>query len=148
MDPSVKATILDILSKQTDMTIATIREDHYPQATTVSYVSDGLDISFGCSTRSQKARNIARHNKVSLTVTPSYTDWNSIRGLSLGGLAERVTDPSQITMIEALFFRKFPFVVQYAPDDRGELALHRIVPKIWSVLDYTKGFGHTDHVTM
>jgi nitroimidazol reductase NimA-like FMN-containing flavoprotein (pyridoxamine 5'-phosphate oxidase superfamily) len=43
MDQAVKATILDILSKQTDMTIATVREDHYPQATTVSYVNDGLD---------------------------------------------------------------------------------------------------------
>ena len=148
MDQSVKATILDILSKQTDKTIATVREDHYPQATTVSYVNDGPDIYFGCSTRSQKARNITRHNKVSLTVTPAYTDWNSIRGLSIGGLAERVTAPSQITMVEALFFRKFPFVIQYAPGDRGDLALHRIVPKVFSVLDYTKGFGHTDHVTM
>jgi nitroimidazol reductase NimA-like FMN-containing flavoprotein (pyridoxamine 5'-phosphate oxidase superfamily) len=44
MDKAVKATILDILSKQTDMTIATLREDQYPQATTVSYVNDGLDI--------------------------------------------------------------------------------------------------------
>ena len=148
MDPAVKTTILDILSKQTDMTIATMREDHYPQATTVSYVNDGLNIYFGCSTRSQKARNIARHNKISLTVTPSYTDWNSIRGLSIGGLAERITAPSEITMVEALFFRKFPFVVQYAPGDRGDLAFYRIVPKVFSVLDYTQSFGHTDHVTM
>ena len=148
MDPAVRTTILDILSKQTDMTIATMREDHYPQATTVSYVNDGLNIYFGCSTRSQKARNIARHNKISLTVTPSYTDWNSIRGLSIGGLAERITAPSEITMVEALFFRKFPFVVQYAPGDRGDLAFYRIVPKVFSVLDYTQSFGHTDHVAM
>ena len=148
MDPAVKTTILDILSKQTDMTIATMREDHYPQATTVSYVNDGLNIYFGCSTRSQKARNIARHSKISLTVTPSYTDWNSIRGLSIGGLAERITAPSEITMVEALFFRKFPFVVQYAPGDRGDLAFYRIVPKVFSVLDYTQSFGHTDHVAM
>ena len=148
LDQAVKDTILDILSKQTDMTIATMREDHYPQATTVSYVSDGLDIYFGCSTRSQKARNIKRHNKVSLTVTPAYTDWNGILGLSIGGLAERVTAPSQIMMIEALFFRKFPYVIQYAPDNRGDLALFRITPKVFSVLDYTKGFGHTDQVTM
>jgi len=111
MDKALKATILDILSKQTDMTIATLREDQFPQATTVSYANEGLNIYFGCSTRSQKAKNIARHNKISLTVTPSYTDWNSIRGLSIGGLAERVTAPSQVTLVEALFFRKFPFVV-------------------------------------
>jgi len=148
MDKAVKATILDILSKQTDMTIATLREDQFPQATTVSYANDGLDIYFGCSTRSQKAQNIARHNKISLTVTPSYTDWNSIRGLSIGGLAERVTAPSQVTLVEALFFRKFPFVVQYAPEDRQDLAFYKIVPKVFSVLDYTKSFGHTDLVTI
>jgi hypothetical protein len=49
--------------------IATIRPDGYPQATTVSYVSDGLTIYFGCVAESQKAQNIAYNNKVSLTVT-------------------------------------------------------------------------------
>ncbi len=146
MDQEVKAKILDILSRQNDMTIATIREDRYPQATTVSYVHDGLEIYFGCSTRSQKAHNIARHNKVSVTVTPAYSDWSNIRGLSLGGVAERVTAPSQITMVEALFFQKFPFVAQYAPNDRGDLLLFRVVPKVISVLDYSQGFGHTDQV--
>jgi hypothetical protein len=31
MVKAVKATILDILPKQTDMTISTLREDQYPQ---------------------------------------------------------------------------------------------------------------------
>ena len=31
MDKALKATILDILSKQTDMTIATLREDQSPR---------------------------------------------------------------------------------------------------------------------
>src|ERR1700731_3853356 len=34
-----------------DMTIATVREDGYPQATAVSYVNDGLAVYFSCSTR-------------------------------------------------------------------------------------------------
>ena len=95
--------------------------------------------------RPRTSRAITRF---SLTVTPSYTDWNSIRGLSIGGLAERVTAPSQVTLVEALFFRKFPFVVQYAPEDREDLAFYKIVPKVFSVLDYTKSFGHTDLVTI
>ena len=146
MDATIEATILDILSKQTDMTLATVREDGYPQATTVSFVSDGLDIYFACSPRSQKARNIARSNKISVTVTPPYTDWNSIRGLSIGGRAERVVENAQVRYTEALFFRKFPFVVQYTPEDRSDLAVFRIRVEIISVLDYTKSFGHTDVV--
>jgi nitroimidazol reductase NimA-like FMN-containing flavoprotein (pyridoxamine 5'-phosphate oxidase superfamily) len=42
MDRVLREDILSILENATDMTIATIRQDGYPQATTVSYVNDGL----------------------------------------------------------------------------------------------------------
>lgn len=38
------------------MTIATIRDDGYPQATVVGFVHDGLTIYFGSDRNSQKAR--------------------------------------------------------------------------------------------
>ena len=60
MDPGLKKEILSILDDASDMTIATVREDGYPQATTVSYVNDGLTIYFGCAANSQKAGNLAR----------------------------------------------------------------------------------------
>ena len=41
MDPRLKQEILSILDDASDMTIATVRKDGYPQATTVSYVNDG-----------------------------------------------------------------------------------------------------------
>ena len=148
MDDKIKFTIMDILSKQNDMTLATIREDGYPQATTVSYASDGLNIYFGCTPRSQKARNIAHSNKISLTITPHYTDWNSIRGLSIGGRAELLVERPDIMHTEAMFFAKFPFLGQYAPDARSNLTLYRIIPEVISVLDYTKQFGHVDYVTL
>jgi general stress protein 26 len=55
-------------------TIATVREDGYPQARTVSNVNDGLKIYFGCAAHSQKARNLARNNKISLTVNPAIRE--------------------------------------------------------------------------
>jgi len=76
MDPALKDEIVSILDGATDMTIATIREDGYPQATTVSYVNNGLAIYFGCAAQSQKAKNIARSAKVSLTVNLPYASWN------------------------------------------------------------------------
>lgn len=41
MDPAAEQKIVSILNEADDLTIATDREDGYPQATTVSCVSDG-----------------------------------------------------------------------------------------------------------
>ena len=95
MDARLRDEILSILDRASDMTIATIRQDGYPQATTVSFANDGLDIYFGCSEDSQKARNISRNGKVSLTINLPYANWGEIRGISAGGHAARLTDPQR-----------------------------------------------------
>jgi nitroimidazol reductase NimA-like FMN-containing flavoprotein (pyridoxamine 5'-phosphate oxidase superfamily) len=146
MDPSLKQEVVSILDEANDMTIATVREDGYPQATTVSYVNEGLTIYFGCAAESQKAQNLARSGKVSLTVNLPYANWSEIRGLSIGGRAERVTDPQEIEQVAQLMFQKFPQIAPYAPTELEGVVLFRVTPEIISVLDYRKGFGHTDLV--
>ena len=146
MDPALKQEIVLILNEANDLTIATVREDGYPQATTVSYVNDGLTIYFGCAAESQKAQNIARCAKVSLTVNLPYSNWSEIRGLSIGGRAERVTDPQEIEQVAELMFQKFPQIAPYAPTELEGVVLFRITPEIISVLDYRKEFGHTNLV--
>jgi nitroimidazol reductase NimA-like FMN-containing flavoprotein (pyridoxamine 5'-phosphate oxidase superfamily) len=108
MDSGLRQEILSILQGANDVTIATIREDGYPQATTVSYVSDGLAIYFGCAAESQKAINIARGDRVSLTVNLPYSSWEEIRGVSIGGRAVRVTDPREIDRVGQLMLQRFP----------------------------------------
>jgi nitroimidazol reductase NimA-like FMN-containing flavoprotein (pyridoxamine 5'-phosphate oxidase superfamily) len=148
MDPKLKQEIISILDDANDMTIATVREDGYPQATTVSYVNDGLEIYFGCAANSQKAKNLARNNKVSLTVNLPYTSWNGIRGLSLSGRAEPVADPQEAEQAGELMFEKFPQIARYAPAELEDIVLFRVTPEVISVLDYRKGFGHTDLVKL
>jgi general stress protein 26 len=148
MDDSLREEILSVLKGASDMTIAIIRPDGYPQATTVSYVSDGLTIYFGCAAESQKAQNIAYNNKVSLTVTLPYFSWEGIRGLSMGGMAKPVTDMKEINRVSELMLRKFPQILQYALAGKKGLFLVRIIPEVISVLDYRKGFGHTELVTL
>jgi Pyridoxamine 5'-phosphate oxidase len=143
VDPGLRQEILSILEGANDMTIAATREDGYQQATTVSYVSGGLAIYFGCAAGSQKADNIARCNKVSLTVNLPYSNWEEIRGVSIGGRAGRITDPKEINRIGQLMLQKFPQIAHYAPTG-VEGMMFRINPEIISVLDYRKGFGHTD----
>lgn len=147
MDLSIKNQIISIIDDTDDMTIATVREDGYPQASTVSYMNDDLTIYFGTSADSQKATNIARSDKVSLTINRPYKDWSEITGLSMGGKASRVTDPEEFESVVKLMFKKFPQIPDYAPTDGSiELAIFRIDPTVISLIDYRQGFGHTELV--
>ena len=148
MDATTRNQIISIIDDMDDMTIATVRQDGYPQATTVSYVNDGLTIYFGTSTDSQKARNIAQNNKVSLTINRGYGNWDEIEGLSIGGLATRVTDPAEQEKVAGLLFEKFPQIADYAPEDTEDVVLFRVDAKVISLLDYRKGFGHTELVQL
>lgn len=70
MDDAIRAKVLELLGQHRLMTIATNRTDGWPQATTVGYANDGLTIYFLCGPQSQKAQNIARDSRVSLTIGP------------------------------------------------------------------------------
>ncbi len=148
MDSGIREEILSILDRANDMTIATVRQDGYPQATTVSYANNELDIYFGCSEDSQKSRNISRNSKVSLTINLPYANWGEIRGVSVGGHATRLTDPGEIEQAGRLLLQKFPQgIAEYASGARMGVAFFKVVPRVISVLDYRKGFGHTDLVS-
>jgi nitroimidazol reductase NimA-like FMN-containing flavoprotein (pyridoxamine 5'-phosphate oxidase superfamily) len=82
MDEVFMAKILEILNGHRLMTVATNRPDGWPQATTVGYVSDGMIIYFLCGPESQKAQNVARDNRLSLSIDHDVLDPMAITGLS------------------------------------------------------------------
>jgi general stress protein 26 len=148
MDAKTKRFILDIVGSRNDLTLATLRPDGFPQANTVSYAADGLTLYFGTGRDSQKVRNIQYCRKVSLTIDVPYADWNEIRGLSMAALAEVLADDSgeSVRAMNALT-TKFPAVWDMPPPaEPGSIVFVKIVPKVISVLDYRKGFGHTELV--
>ena len=131
------------------MTVATLRPDGWPQATTVGYVNEGLTLYFLCGLDSQKAANLAHDDRVSLTVDHDTSDLMSITGLSMAAHAVKVADRAEAERILALLPLKYPEQVALpgpmpGPDD---VHIFRVTPTVISVLDYTKGFGHTDLVT-
>jgi Pyridoxamine 5'-phosphate oxidase len=93
MDDASKSKILELLDQHRLVTVATNRPDGWPQATTVGYVNDGLTIYFLCSPQSQKAANLARDNRISLTIDHDVSDPMAITGLSMAAQAHPVTDP-------------------------------------------------------
>ncbi len=149
MDAEIKKKILGLLDQHRIMTVATLRPDGWPQATTVGYVNEGLTLYFLCGLDSQKAANLARDDRVSLTVDHDTDNLMAISGLSMAGHATAVTDRDEAAKILGLLPSKYPEQVSLpvpmpGPDD---VRIFRVTPKVISVLDYTKGFGHTDLVT-
>lgn len=144
MNTDQHAQIIDILDRTADMTVATVRPDGFPQATVVSYVHDDLTIYFMTVTATQKARNIQKCDKVSMTMTPPYDNWNVIEGLSMGGHASVVTDPKEKRRVEELMTQRFPMGDDMEIPETVELVYFRIDPVVVSILDYRKGFGHTE----
>ena len=149
MTPEQRDQIVSILAENNDLTLATLRGDGYPQATTVSYASDDLVIYFGTMGKSQKAKNIAFCSKVSAAIDSPYANWEEIRSISLGGKAEVVEDTNEFEKASSLVTKKFPEAAKYESEFEAvmeDFVFIRIEPEVISLLDYSKGFGHTELV--
>jgi PPOX class probable F420-dependent enzyme len=130
------------------MSLATLRPDGWPQATTVGFAHDGLTLYFLCGPDSQKAANLARDGRVSLTIDHDTPQVMDITGLSMAGHAHRVVDRAEAQRALQLLMQRYP-AQQALPGpmpQADDVCVFRVEPEVISVLDYTKGFGHTDLV--
>ena len=148
MDEALKGKILTLLDQHRIMTVATLRPDGWPQATTVGYVSEGLTLYFLCGLDSQKAKNLAQDDRLSLTIDHDTSDLMAITGLSMAARAQPVTEAAEADKILQMLPSKYPAQTSLpmAMPTRDEVRIFRVTPTVISVLDYTKGFGHTDLV--
>ena len=149
MDNEIRRKILELLDQHRIMTVATLRPDGWPQATTVGYVNEGLVIYFLCGLNSQKARNLARDDRLSLTIDQDTPDLMAITGLSMAARAQAITDGAEAEKVIGMLPLKYPDAPPLpmkmpSPED---VRLFRVTPIVISVLDYSKGFGHTDLIT-
>jgi len=148
MNEEIRNTILTLLGQHRIMRLATLRPDGWPQATTVGYGSDGLTLYFLCGLDSQKATNLAQDDRVSLTIDDDNPQVMEITGLSMAGHAEVVSDPLEGHKAMQLMIQKYPQQksLPFPMPDFAELRVFRVTPTVISVLDYSKGLGHTDLV--
>ncbi|MDO9164810.1 MAG: pyridoxamine 5'-phosphate oxidase family protein [Rhodoferax sp.] len=146
MDEEIRRKILALLEQHRIMTVATLRPDGWPQATTVGYVNEGLTLYFLCELDSQKAKNLAQDDRLSLTIDHDTADLMAITGLSMAARAHAVDDRAEAEKVLRMLPLKYPEarplpMKMPSPD---EVRLFRVSPLVISVLDYSKGFGHTD----
>lgn len=148
MDENLRRRIVALLEQHRVMTIATLRPDGWPQATTVGYASDGLQLYFLCGLDSQKAANLARDDRVSLTVDDDTAQVMQITGLSMAARAQRVVAADEADKALRLLMAKYPPQegLTLPMPTASDVAIYRVTPTVVSLLDYTQGFGHTDLV--
>lgn len=142
------------------MALATNRPDGWPQVTTVGYVNDGFLLYSFISANSQKHANILLDPRVSIAICSDASSPLAIEGLSLAGKVSIVSDPAEFDYASGLRLKRYPEYATLPPpvlqDDAARISprpsprgvvLLRIAPEIFSVLDYSRGFGHSDLLT-
>jgi nitroimidazol reductase NimA-like FMN-containing flavoprotein (pyridoxamine 5'-phosphate oxidase superfamily) len=143
MDEALRAIIINLLSQHNIMTLATVRPDGFPQATTVYYVNDGLTLYFATDPASQKAGNIKLNNKVSVAIASETQNANKLKALSLSGIAAKVTNPSHVHHAQLSLFKAVPQAKRFSPTDSAQLIVYSITPIVMSLVDYAAGYGKT-----
>ncbi|MGN6057293.1 MAG: pyridoxamine 5'-phosphate oxidase family protein, partial [Sphingomicrobium sp.] len=119
-----------------------------PKATMVSYANDDILIYFIVSRQSQKFANIERDDRVSLVIGHDFHDPSTIRGVSIAARASEVRDPRQRAQAVKLLLERHPGLRKLERPEAGHSAVMRANPEIITILDYSKGFGHADLLTV
>jgi general stress protein 26 len=162
MKPKLKELVLRLLKEHRVMTIATNRPDGWPQATVVGYVNDGLALYCFIARDSQKHANVLRDPRVSIAIGNDANAPLDIQGLSLAGMAYVVDDKAEWNRVTALRIARYPeYAALPPPVFRGDalariapqppaaqVVLLRIEPDLFSVIDYSQGFGHSDLIAV
>jgi general stress protein 26 len=148
IEPAKRETIAKELRTHRLATLATLRPDGWPQATTVAYVSDGLTLFVFVSRLGQKFHNITRDRRVSVAIAGDFKAPEEIHGVSLGGRAYEVDDRVIFDRVWEMLQQRFPEYAAWGKPDSPLTVLLRIEPEVISLIDYSKGFGHSELFTL
>jgi general stress protein 26 len=148
MKAAAKRQIIELLDQHRIMSVATNRPDGWPQATIVGYANDGLILYCSIARDGQKFANLERDPRVSIAIGNDVRQPLQIKGLSMAARAELVRDRGEIDHAYALQLKRYPEYKIMPQPDPAAVPTMRITPEIVSILDYSKGFGHTDLVSV
>ena len=146
MTPDLRSAVLRILDEHRIMTLATNRPDGWPQATVVGYANDGLKLYCFVSRLGQKFSNIMRDPRVSVAIGDDFKQPLDIKGLSLAAKASIITDTVEFDRACDIFLKRYPEYATWPRPNPSVSPMLRLTPTVVSVLDYSKGFGHSDLV--
>jgi len=135
---------IQIVDSNRIMSIATVRPDGWPQATIVGYANSGFSLYFLIYRTSQKFRNIASDSRVAVTIGKEPSEIGKIRAVYAGCTASEVSNLTERCRAWDLLAERHPNLTGLAPPQNDEVATMVARCRYVSVLDYTKGLGHSE----
>lgn len=141
----MKTKVLKLLDEHRFMTVATLRDDGWPQATIVGYVHYDLTLYFAAALVSQKLSNIKRDDRISVAL--GHEEPTRLRGLSMAAHASLVTDSSEVDTVNQLLREGYQGRVAFSPRETSS-ALVRVEPMLISIIDLGKGPGEPELISV
>lgn len=121
------AAVLKLLASQNLMTLATNRADGRPQASTLGYLNDGLNLYFVTARDSEKLRNITADPRVGVAIRGVGAEGEAV-GLSIDGRAEEVTDGDEVRRLNDRIVARSPDITPWAPG-ADAVAVVKVIPE-------------------
>ena len=140
--------LTEILGSHRLMAISTLMRDGWPQTTMVGYANEGLLIYFIISREGQKFANIQRDQRVAIAIGSDVDDPQQIKELAIAAEASEVTNPEQRERATDLLLQRRPGLKSLPRPDGARSAVMRAAPRVITLSDYSRGFGHAEMVTL
>lgn len=140
---SIDAAV-QILNEHRIMAVSTLRPDGWPQSTIVGYANDGLSLYFVIMRSSQKLANIQKDDRVSVAVGKEPWILSEAKAVFAGARAVELTEEAERDHAWELLNRRHPNLAPYDVPDPAVTAMMRADCRHVSVVDFTKGVGHTE----
>lgn len=139
---------VEILGAHRTMAVSTLRPDGWPQTTIVGYANEGLTLYFLIFRTSQKLANIRRDKRISLAVGGEPQELGQLTAVYAAAHASEITDPKERARAWALLESRHPNLIGFEMPERTDAAMMKASCQFVSVLDYRKGAGHIDELSL
>ena len=143
MSDAVKEQIAGFLKTAKYGTLATVSADGKPVTHAMGFAAQGTTLYFGTSRKTRKFANIEANPNVAFSAEEVTENWLALKGVQLEGTAQVASEAEKGNAI-ALMMAKYPMLANM-PADPDMVFLKMTIVEGY-MLDYTKGFGHRDHV--
>lgn len=131
----VPQEVLEYLSEQSTLTLATASPAGVPRASTFLYVNDGPNLFFWTKPETITARHVEQNPVVSFAIDEYSPDLRQTKGVQGMGECNVLLDGEEIARVASLFGDKFP---DLSPGTTMSISFFRITPTELELIDNTK----------